>query len=207
MIAAVVPAAGHSQRMGRPKLTLPVDGGTVIARVVQALRQGGVERVIVVAPPPDVSSTAALVVEAESAGARVITPAVRPEDMRASFECGLDALVEIANVSTVLLAPGDSVGITVGLVEQVVAHAKIHPDRLIVPVTNQRRGHPVALPQRLLQEIRALPKGVGINALLKRHHADVIELPVEETGAVEDLDTPEDYARWAPPADNGTPTI
>jgi len=35
---AVVPAAGHSQRMGRPKLILQVGGQTVIARVVSALR-------------------------------------------------------------------------------------------------------------------------------------------------------------------------
>ena len=41
MIAAVVPAAGHSQRMGRPKLILPIGGQTVIARVVSALRDGG----------------------------------------------------------------------------------------------------------------------------------------------------------------------
>jgi molybdenum cofactor cytidylyltransferase len=51
MIAAVVPAAGLSVRMGRPKLTLPVDGGTVIASVVQALLEGGVDTVVVVVSP------------------------------------------------------------------------------------------------------------------------------------------------------------
>ena len=52
-IAAIVPAAGRSERMGRPKLILPIGGATVIARVVAALRQGGAEPVVVVAPPAE----------------------------------------------------------------------------------------------------------------------------------------------------------
>ena len=34
---AVVPACGHSTRMGRPKLALPLGDRTVIERVVAAL--------------------------------------------------------------------------------------------------------------------------------------------------------------------------
>ena len=45
MIAAVVPAAGSSKRMGQPKLLVEFDGHTLIGRVVGALRAGGVERV------------------------------------------------------------------------------------------------------------------------------------------------------------------
>ena len=53
MIAALVPAAGSSKRMGQPKLLLEFDGHTLIGRVVGALRAGGVERVVVVAPPAE----------------------------------------------------------------------------------------------------------------------------------------------------------
>ena len=41
MIAAIVPAAGKSTRMGRPKLLMSLDGATLLHRVVTALRQGG----------------------------------------------------------------------------------------------------------------------------------------------------------------------
>ena len=53
MIFAVVPAAGLSLRMGRPKLSLPLGGRTVLEYVVGALRQGGVDEVLVVVGPPD----------------------------------------------------------------------------------------------------------------------------------------------------------
>ncbi|MFY9823290.1 MAG: NTP transferase domain-containing protein, partial [Thermoanaerobaculia bacterium] len=38
---AVLPAAGASRRMGRPKLLLPFRGGPLVAAVVSALRAGG----------------------------------------------------------------------------------------------------------------------------------------------------------------------
>ena len=41
MIAALVPAAGSSARMGRPKLLVEFDGQSLIGRVVRALRAGG----------------------------------------------------------------------------------------------------------------------------------------------------------------------
>ena len=40
MIAAVVPAAGRSARMGEPKLLLQFHGETLIGRVVTSLRRG-----------------------------------------------------------------------------------------------------------------------------------------------------------------------
>src|SRR5215471_3453560 len=52
MIAAVVPAAGRSSRMGRPKLLLDFEGESLIRRVVTALRGGGADRIVVV-PPVD----------------------------------------------------------------------------------------------------------------------------------------------------------
>jgi len=48
-IVAVVLAAGESRRMGQAnKLTIPVDGTPMVARVVDTLREGGVQRVLVV---------------------------------------------------------------------------------------------------------------------------------------------------------------
>ena len=46
-VAALVPAAGRSQRMGRPKLILGLGTESVIQRVVIALERGGAEPVLV----------------------------------------------------------------------------------------------------------------------------------------------------------------
>ena len=85
MILAVVPAAGHSSRMGRPKLALPLGDRTVLEHVVAALRDGGAAHVVVVIGP----HVPELVPLAESAGADVCRLPEATADMRATVEHGL----------------------------------------------------------------------------------------------------------------------
>ena len=48
MISAVVLAAGASTRMGRQKLLLPLDGETLIRRVVRQVGEAGFDEVLLV---------------------------------------------------------------------------------------------------------------------------------------------------------------
>ena len=48
MIVAVVLSAGESSRMGRPKALLPIEGQTFIEKIIGALKQSSVGKVIVV---------------------------------------------------------------------------------------------------------------------------------------------------------------
>lgn len=199
MIAAIVPAAGRSERMGQPKLILPIEGQSVIARVVLALRQGGVDPVLVVAPPRDTPGANILIKESGRAGATVVIAATRPADMRASFELGLSQLAGAASPSAVLLAPGDSPGMTPDLVAQLVRHAKTTPQSILIPTYQGKRGHPIVLPWSLALESRDLPGGAGLNALVALHTNETVEIKVGEPGTLDDLDTPEDYQRWTTP--------
>src|SRR5262249_51400158 len=82
---AVLPAAGQSRRMGRPKLALPLGDRSVLERVIDALRQGGVEHVLVVIGP----HVPALVPLAALAGAHTLLLPVETADMRSTVEQGL----------------------------------------------------------------------------------------------------------------------
>ena len=53
MTVALLPGAGASRRMGRPKLLLPYRDGTIVGSVVQALRGGGVSTIVLVTSPGD----------------------------------------------------------------------------------------------------------------------------------------------------------
>jgi molybdenum cofactor cytidylyltransferase len=197
MIAAIVPAAGRSERMGRPKLILPLGGTTVIARVVTALRLGGAEPVIVVAPPAEAPHAARLADQAAAAGALVVVAPGATADMRASVELGLARLRQGPPPATVLLAPGDSPGMTTELVARIIAEAGTRPSVIVVPAARGRRGHPVALPWSLAARIPDLAPGAGVNALLAAHAATVVELEVDNSAVAADLDTPADYRRWS----------
>jgi molybdenum cofactor cytidylyltransferase len=197
MIAALVPAAGHSQRMGRPKLILPIEGVALIARVVIALRTAGAAPVLVVPPPADAPGAAALIREASAAGAEVVAPEKQPPDMRASIELGLAALQRLEpNPVTVLLTPADSPGLTPALVGRVIERAASAPRSIVVPMAAGRRGHPLALPWEIALAVRKLPPGVGVNSLITLYADSVVEFEVDDPAAFDDLDTPDDYLRW-----------
>jgi molybdenum cofactor cytidylyltransferase len=196
MIAAVVPAAGRSQRMGRPKMLLPMGGQTLIGRVVTALREGGAEPVVVVAPPEDSDEGHAVAAAASIAGALIVIPRIRPKEMRHSIEIGIETLAGPTPPLHVLLAPGDAAGITRTVVIRLVEESARHPAAIIVPRRGPSRGHPVMLPWAIAAGVSSLPTGQGVNALLAGGTAPVIEVPVADSGIAEDIDTPEDYRRW-----------
>jgi molybdopterin converting factor subunit 1 len=115
--------------------------------------------------------------------------------MRASVELGLDHLAQ-APPPTFLLAPGDVPGIDARLVARVIARASDAPVSIVVPQARGRRGHPIALPWPMADEIRGLPEDVGINYLVARNAARVVLIEVDDPAVFDDMDTPEDYRRW-----------
>jgi molybdenum cofactor cytidylyltransferase len=196
MIAALVPASGRSSRMGRPKLLLPIGESTVIARVVSELRRGGADTVLVVAPAPEIEGSAEVAAEARGQGAHVLIPPKPTADMRASIERGLDWLESRPPHEAIVLTPADTPGLRGEVVARLIAAASANPTAIIVPVFRGRRGHPIVLPWAKAAEIRHLPLGSGLNALLALNRDDNVEIELAESGVVEDLDTPQDYRRY-----------
>lgn len=192
-IAAVVPAAGASLRMGRPKLLIEFDGRPLVARVVVTLIHAGVDRVVVVAPPTGSPEGPAVAEAARDAGATVVAPPTRPAAMRDSIELGLRELGRLPPApEAVLIVPADSPRLGAATVAALVAAWRERPERIFVPTFQGRRGHPLVLPHRLAVEIPGLPRDVGVNHLLESH-ADMVErLPVDADSVLTDLDSPED---------------
>ncbi len=182
--------------MGRPKLLVTIGGQTLLARVVTALRAGGADRVLVVAPPAESAEGAAIFAEGQAAGAEVIVPAVRPAEMRDSIELALEQLARDRPPRWVVLTPGDCPGVTPELVAALLDLADREPENLIVPVSRERRGHPLVLPWSLAAEIPSLPAGTGVNALISAAARRLTELPVSSPDVCADLDTPDDLRRW-----------
>jgi molybdenum cofactor cytidylyltransferase len=195
-VAAIVPAAGRSERMGQPKLLVEIGGEALIGRIATALRLGGADRVLIVVPPADSAEGPLLAAAARLAGAEVIIPRHRPSQMRESIELALAVLAGELPPRWVILTPADCPAITANLVAALLEQAARQPDRMIVPVSGARRGHPIVLPWDLAAEIPRLPSGAGVNALSQQHAGRLTELAVSIPDLGDDLDTPDDLSRW-----------
>ncbi|MGC8639712.1 MAG: NTP transferase domain-containing protein [Isosphaeraceae bacterium] len=195
-IPAVVPGAGKSRRMGQPKLLLEFDGEPLIARVVRALRDGGADPVIVVAPPADSAEGPPVSAAAQEAGAAVITPTKRPPEMRESVELAVEHLGAASPPAAFLLTPGDSPGITSAIVRQILDHWSHHLGSIVVPRAGGKSAHPIILPWDIALQISSLPVDQGINALVTANPDRVVYLELPHPELASDLNTPEDLDRW-----------
>jgi molybdenum cofactor cytidylyltransferase len=194
MTFGLIPAAGLSRRMGRPKLALPVAGRTVLEHVLAALRQAGVGPTVVVLAP----HVADLAARAEAGGALVLRLPAETPDMRATVQRGLDWLEEQfrpAPEDDWLLLPADHPTLDAAVVVRLCQARRDHPQAsVVVPTWQGRRGHPALIAWRHVGGIRAHPAGEGLNTYLRRHSQETLEVEASED-VLADLDTPEDYER------------
>jgi molybdenum cofactor cytidylyltransferase len=188
-IVAVLPAAGASRRMGRPKLLLPIGDNTLVGSVVAALRGGGVEEIVLVTAPGDED----LRHWARGAG---VTAAVNPDPDRGMLSSIQEGIAALGGTDVLLLvSPADLPHLRPETVALLLRRMAETGAPLGVPVHQGKRGHPLAIAPALIPEIGTLDLAVGLKQLRDRHEAELLEVEVGDAGVVEDVDTPEDYER------------
>jgi molybdenum cofactor cytidylyltransferase len=191
---AVIPAAGHSRRMGRPKLLLPLGSNTVIGRMLAALSEPVIAATIVVVRRDDEPLRAAIA----DSGAIPLQPAVAPEEMRQSVEHALRYIEEEFHPRPEegwLLAPADHPLLEPAVIERLASEWRAAQGNIVVPAYRGRRGHPTLFPFSLAAEVFRLPADQGLNRLVQMHAALVREVELDSPSVLADLDTPEDYER------------
>ncbi len=189
MTAGVLLAAGASRRMGGDnKLLLPVRGRPLVTWPAGALTGAGLEPVVAV-----VGRDADAVTRALSGLAVTCVRNDRHRDgMGSSVAAGVRAVPPEADA--VAVAVGDLPGLRSDLVAAVVAAFRADPRGIAVPVFRGRRGHPVVFDLgRYRPALESLCGDAGARGVLAAHPDDVLEVPVDDPGVVQDVDTPEAY--------------
>lgn len=186
-VAAIVLAAGGSERMGEPKQLLPIDGQPMVRRVVEAVCGVGLDQVVVVT-----GAYADLVAQA-LAGLPVefVANEAWLEGMSTSLRRGLGALGPEIQASLIALA--DQPALTSDVLSALVARYRATGAPIVAPVCQGRRGNPVLFDRRLFADLLAVEGDQGGRTLLARYTAEVEQVEVDDSGVLFDVDTPQDY--------------
>lgn len=193
MIGAVVLGAGRSQRMGRPKLTLPWGKTTVIGQVVKVLCAADVAEIVVVTGGARVEVEDAL---RNTPAIPVFNPDFANGEMSCSLQVGLKALPESLEAALIVL--GDQPLIEKKVVKAVMAAYYQDDSVLVVPSFENRRGHPWLVAHSLWHELLALDPPLTLRDFLNQHLADSRFVNVDTASILQDLDTPKDYQHYRP---------
>jgi molybdenum cofactor cytidylyltransferase len=181
--------------MGRPKLTLPLGGQPILSHVLSNLKAAGVHEILVVIGP-HVPELAGIVAKA---GAHCLSLEDETADMRETVMHGLLWLENRFHPKPNdgwLLVPADHATLSVETVQQVIsAFSEQRNHSICLPVYEGKRGHPTLLAWRHAQAIKKLPAGVGLNHFVRSKSEEILEVKANSPAVLQDLDTPEDYAK------------
>lgn len=194
IVPGIVLAGGQSTRMGRPKGLLPIgaEGDTFVSRVARTLRAGGVDDVVVV-----VADGVAVI---EDALARETSPprlVVNPEPVRgqlSSLLVGLGA-VDHPGIGAMLVTLVDVPLVSAETVRALLKAYQRTRAPIVRPQREGHHGHPVIFDRSLFAELRRADMRVGAKAVIRSHHAEIVDVDVDDGGAFLDIDTPDDYER------------
>jgi len=188
-IAAVVPAAGASVRMGGAnKLLLPWGSSTVIEGVIDGLIECGIADIVVPLGRDAEKVRQCL----RNAPVRIFYNTLHEDGMSTSIVQGVKLLHEASD--GIMIALADMPVVRPSTLKTLCAEFRGHAGQsTIVPVLEGRQGNPVLFPSSLRNELLLLDGDRGAKALLDRHNDSVIHVPVDDPGIFLDIDTMEAY--------------
>lgn len=186
-IAGLVLAAGRSSRMGGSNKLLAEIGGRPLVRIV-------VEQVLASNARPVIVVTGHQreKVEAALSGLRVRFVYNRDfaEGLGSSLRAGIAAVP--AQVDGAIVCLGDMPQVDAAMIDRLAG--ALDPDKgalIAVPTIDGKRGNPVVWSRRFFNELMAVEGDIGARHLIVRYSEAVVEVPLNGTAALTDVDTPE----------------
>ena len=215
-VFGIIPAAGASKRLGRPKQLLPVGESTLLNTVIDAVLAGGLDDLVVVTNGA-VSEALGLTKD------RRFRTAILGDPETEMLECvllGMETLSKLHGLaekgsgpffqvtrcqneprgekkgpdpfSGFMVCPGDIAGVSSQLVARCAAEYKAHPGTIVVAAIGSKPGHPIVFPAGLREDLERF-RGVGLKRVLTAHPGLVRRVQVDDPRLMTDIDTPEDY--------------
>jgi molybdenum cofactor cytidylyltransferase len=186
-IWAIVLAGGESKRMGSPKMILPYEGMTIIEKVLENVLASDVEKVVTV-----LGSHKDEVLEVIDK-----LPVLHcynkdyQDGMLSSVKCGFEFLPGDFRAAMVFL--GDQPMVETSVINQMINVYQESGKGILVPVFENKRGHPLMLDGKYRDEIINFDDPEGLKGILRRHPDDLLEVDTENPSVLMDIDTNEDY--------------
>jgi molybdenum cofactor cytidylyltransferase len=183
--AAVILAGGKSERMGRSKALLPLEGQTFADRLIQTFSE--------------VCDSVILVLghEAESVRAQLRSNplfAVNVDYERgqlSSLQCGLRALPDA--IDGYFFTPVDIPAFQPSTVKAIAAAFQGEATPFVVPRFNGKHGHPVLVQAAVKHEFLALPLTAQARDVVHEYRDRTTYVDVDDRFIVKDVDDPSEY--------------
>ena len=194
-MAAVLLAAGQSQRMGQlNKLLIPLDHEPLIVRTFQNIVASKANPIVIVLGhrAAEIEQTLDFCVKQAQAKGRTILLTLNPDfqqGISSSVKRGIRHLPE--RTEGVLICLGDMPWVDAAIMDRLIEI--FNPQEgvsLCVPTVDKRQGNPILWGSRFFKSLLTLEGDRGAKELLLKHEKEIVRLQTDPRVLL-DIDTPE----------------
>jgi 4-nitrophenyl phosphatase len=204
-VAAIILAAGASERLGRPKALLDWGGRPLIAHIADVVMASPACPIVVVLGAHADQVRSAL-------DDRPVQFVVNPnwhEGLSTSVRAGLAVLPD--QVCAALFVLGDQPNITPDLLSTLITRFRQTGAPIIEPRYGDRPGNPALFARELFEELRQITGDRGGRSLISKYADRVEVIQVTDSSILEDIDTFEEYkyqmSKFKPQRENQDNTL
>ena len=158
-VAAIILAAGRSERMKYPKSLLIFGKETVADRVIRICAEAGCDPVLVVLGAEEERIRA----NASLAGAVIVSHPGFAEGRTSSLQAGLRAM--LPDTQAFVLYPVDHALVEGATVAALIAARAESGKAIVIPVHDGRRGHPIVCDRTIVSELLALAPDYALESI------------------------------------------
>jgi xanthine dehydrogenase accessory factor len=187
IFSTVILAAGESKRMGKPKMLLPFGDKNIIENVVSNATQSGLDKIFVVlgAGADDISRIL------KGYPVEIKFNSNYKEGMFSSVQLGLKALP--SDTDGVMILLGDQPMVGSDVIDKVLEAGRNSDKGIIIVSYDKKRGHPILLKRKYIQEVIDLPMNKSLKEILIKYPDDVEEVETGSPEILRDIDTESEY--------------
>lgn len=185
-LGAVVLAAGQSRRMGGPnKLLRPFIGKPLVSHAFGLVGELALRDAIAVTGR-DAVEVAEI---AERSGVHTVHNPAFADGMGTSIACGVRALAP--DVEGIFIVLADMPALMREDFERLAAELDV--SRIVIPVSDGQRGHPVLFCQTFRSGLEQLHGDDGAKSIVRANERSVLELKGQHSRILFDCDTADDF--------------
>jgi molybdate transport repressor ModE-like protein len=196
MITSLILAAGESNRMGAIKQILPFSNSTILETTLESLLKskflGGEIRIILGANAEKICSH---INNINKNKIKLLFNKNYKSGMLSSIKRGIKNLP--LDTEHIFITLADKPMISHNTYDQIIKKYLKSKKKIIVPVYNEVRGHPVIVSRELVYQIEALDNSpFGLRDLTDKYPEKVLYFSVEDKNIILDLDYYDEYKKY-----------
>ena len=183
-VSAILLAAGSSKRMGKLKQLLPLGGKPVIMHCLDTIIESGITDIVVVLNLAGKEIEGAV----RHLPLTIVFNKNPSSEMAESVGIGLHSVHD--DSSGILIYLSDYPLIKRDTLKILISWHEKEPDKIIIPVFRNKKGHPTMFPKHCLNEIS---QGFALREIVHKDNGRIQLAEVQDEGILSDMDTEDDY--------------